>query len=168
MPCGGIWRRRRSRLHYEHCRGWNGPRTVSASALQWLGRLTAEPFAPCRRRLGQKDQVLQGLGIQTVDRFWEELARTLEQGPVLERSQELVAAFLEELKRNSMTQLRSQKDVDALIKELDGLNFNPEFSLPDLRLEACQKPTIRTTNEGRLISFRRRRGPAMPDHGSWP
>ena len=81
-------------------------------------------------RLGQKDQVLQELGIQTVDRFWEELARTLERGPVLERSQELVAAFLEELKRNSMTQLRSQKDVDALIKELDGLNFNPEVQPP--------------------------------------
>ena len=81
-------------------------------------------------RLGQKDQVLQDLGIQTVDRFWEELARTLEQGPVLERSQELVAAFLEELKRNSMTQLRSQKDVDALIKELDGLNFNPKVQPP--------------------------------------
>ncbi len=81
-------------------------------------------------RLGQKDQVLQDLGIQTVDRFWEELARTLEQGPVLERSQELVAAFLEELKRNSMTQLRSQKDVDALIKELDGLNFNPTVQPP--------------------------------------
>ena len=92
--------------------------------------------------------MLQELGIQTVDRFWEELARTLERGPVLERSQELVAAFLEELKRNSMTQLRSQKDVDALIKELDGLNFNPEFSLPDLRLEARQKPTIRPRRKG--------------------
>ena len=48
----------------------------------------------------------------------------------------------EELKRNSMTQLRSQKDVDALIKELDGLNFNQQFSLPDLGLKPV-KPTIR-------------------------
>ena len=50
-------------------------------------------------------------------------------GSCAERSQELVAAFLEELKRTSMTQLRLQKDVDALIKELDGLNFNQKFSL---------------------------------------
>ena len=75
-------------------------------------------------RLGQKDPVLQDLGIQTVDRFWEELARTLEQGPALEKSQQLVVAFLEDLKRSSMTQLRQQKDVDELITELDGLNFS--------------------------------------------
>ena len=53
-------------------------------------------------RFAQKDPVLQELGIQTIDRFWEELAKTLEQGPVLERSQELVAAFLEDFKRSSM------------------------------------------------------------------
>ena len=64
------------------------------------------------------------LGIQAIDRFWEELAKTLEQGPVLERSQELVAAFLEDFKRSSMNQLRFQKDVDELITELDGLNFS--------------------------------------------
>ncbi len=75
-------------------------------------------------RLAQKDPLLQDLGVQTVDRFWEELARTLEQGPVLERSQELVAAFLEDLKRSSMDQLRLQRNVDELITELDGLNFN--------------------------------------------
>ena len=75
-------------------------------------------------RLGQKDPVLQDLGIQTMDRFWEELARTLEQGPALEKSQQLVVAFLEDLKRSSMTQLRQQKDVDGLITELDGLNFS--------------------------------------------
>jgi len=70
--------------------------------------------------------MLQDLGVQTVDRFWEELARTLEQGPVLERSQELVAAFLEDLKRSSMDQLRLQRNVDELITELDGLNFSSE------------------------------------------
>ena len=77
-------------------------------------------------RLAQKDPMLQDLGVQTVDRFWEELARTLEQGPVLERSQELVAAFLEDLKRSSMDQLRLQRNVDELITELDGLNFSSE------------------------------------------
>ena len=54
------------------------------------------------------------------------LAKTLEKGPVLERSQELVAAFLEDVKRSSMSQLRFQKNVDELITELDGLNFNSE------------------------------------------
>lgn len=77
-------------------------------------------------RLAQKDPTLQDLGVQAVDRFWEELARTLEQGPVLERSQELVAAFLEDLKKSSMDQLRLQKNVDELITELDGLNFSSE------------------------------------------
>ena len=77
-------------------------------------------------RFAQKDPRLQELGVEAIDRFWEELARTLEQGPVLERSQELVAAFLEDLKRSSMSQLRLQKDVDELITELDGLNFSSE------------------------------------------
>ena len=75
-------------------------------------------------RLGQKDLLLEDLGIQALDRFWEELARTLEQGVVLERSQELLVAFLEEFKRTSMDQLHSQGGVDDLITELDGLNFN--------------------------------------------
>ncbi|MCP4973327.1 MAG: hypothetical protein GY914_06590 [Prochlorococcus sp.] len=74
--------------------------------------------------LGRKDLVLDQLGIDTLDRFWEELARTLEQGPVLERSQVLIVAFLEEIKRSSFRQLRDQGGVDALISELDGLNFS--------------------------------------------
>jgi len=77
-------------------------------------------------RLGRRDAQMEELALQALDRFWEELARTLEQGPVLERSQELVAAFLEEFKRNSVGQLRDQGGVDQLITELDGLNFNPE------------------------------------------
>ena len=75
-------------------------------------------------RIGQKDPVLDSLSTQTLDRFWEELARVLDQGPVLERSQELLASLLEDLKRSSFRQLRDQGGVDALISELDGLNFN--------------------------------------------
>ena len=75
-------------------------------------------------RLGQRDQVLDGLGTDALDRFWEELARVLEDGPVLERSQNLLAALLEDLKRSSFRQLRDQGGVDALINELDGLNFS--------------------------------------------
>ena len=80
------------------------------------------------QRLGRKDAQMEELTIKALDRFWEELARTLEQGPVLERSQELVASFLEEFKRNSVVQLRDQGGVDELITELDGLSFNPETS----------------------------------------
>ena len=81
-------------------------------------------------RLGQKDPVLESLGVETADRFWEELAHKLETGAVLERSQELIAVFLEDLKRSSMSQLRLQKDVDELITELDGLNFSSEALPP--------------------------------------
>ena len=75
-------------------------------------------------RLGKRDIALEDLSIDVLDRFWDELARTLEQGPVLERSQQLVAAFLEELKRNSIRQLRDQGGVNDLITELDGLSFS--------------------------------------------
>ena len=77
-------------------------------------------------RLGKRDMEMEDLSIDVLDRFWDELARTLERGPVLERSQDLVAAFLEELKRSSLRQLRTQGGVNELITELDGLSFSPE------------------------------------------
>ena len=81
-------------------------------------------------RLGQKDPVLDGLGSDALDRFWEELAAVLEQGPVLERSQVLLVSLLEDLKRSSFREIRDQRDVDALISELDGLNFSAGTSPP--------------------------------------
>jgi len=75
-------------------------------------------------RISRKDPVMESLGTEALDRLWEELAHMLEQGPVLERSQDLLVAFLEDLKRSSFQQLRDQGDVDALISELDGLNFS--------------------------------------------
>ncbi len=81
-------------------------------------------------RLGVKDPVLDGLGTDTLDRFWEELARAMEQGPVLERSQELLASLLEDLKRSSFQQLNREHAVNDLISELDGLNFNPPADQP--------------------------------------
>ena len=68
--------------------------------------------------------------LEALDRLWEELAHTLEQGPVLNRSQDLLVALLEEIKRSSFRQIRDQGDVDALISELDGLNFNPGVPTP--------------------------------------
>jgi hypothetical protein len=81
-------------------------------------------------RIGQRDQVLESLGSEALDRLWEELAHMLEQGPVLTRSQDLLVALLEDIKRSSFRQIRDQGDVDALISELDGLNFSPGASTP--------------------------------------
>jgi hypothetical protein len=84
-------------------------------------------------RIGQRDQVLETLGTDALDRLWEELAVILEQGPVLERSQDLLTSFLEELKRSGFRQFSDQDDVDALISELDGLNFSPTDRTPKPR-----------------------------------
>ena len=81
-------------------------------------------------RIGQRDAILENLGIEALDRFWEQLAHSLEQGPVLEQSQLLLSSLLEDLKRSSFRQLRDQRDVDALIAELDGLNFNQSERQP--------------------------------------
>jgi hypothetical protein len=48
----------------------------------------------------------------------------------LERSQELLTSFLEDLKRSGFRQFRNQDDVDALISELDGLNFSSAEQTP--------------------------------------
>ena len=81
-------------------------------------------------RIGQRDPVLESLGSEALDRLWEELAHMLEQGPVLTRSQDLMVALLEDIKRSSFRQIRDQGDVDALISELDGLNFSPGVPTP--------------------------------------
>ena len=75
-------------------------------------------------RISRKDPVMESLGSDALDRLWEELAVVLEKGPVLERSQDLLVSLLEDLKRSSFRQLHDQGDVDALLMELDGLNFN--------------------------------------------
>ena len=81
-------------------------------------------------QLERRDPALENLSNDTFNRFWEELARSLEQGPVLERSQELLASLLEDLKRSSFQQLKDQGGVDDLIRELDGLSFSPPGGPP--------------------------------------
>ncbi len=76
------------------------------------------------KKIGRKDLMLEKLGVETLDRFWEELARAMESAPVLERSQELIVTFLEEFKRSSFRKLKDQGGVEELITELDGLNFS--------------------------------------------
>ena len=78
-----------------------------------LTRTTGERLA---RRDDQQLELLQ----HCIDRFWEELAAALEQGPVLERSQQLLCTFLEEFKGNYLSQI-SRAGIEGLIDELDQL-----------------------------------------------
>jgi hypothetical protein len=80
-----------------------------------LGRTAANQVNLLDRR--QEDLIKQ-FG----DRFWEELAAALEQGPVLERSQELISTFLEELKLTYIAQM-SRSGIDTLMDELDDISF---------------------------------------------
>jgi hypothetical protein len=71
-------------------------------------------------RLGRSDdrqvELIQGIG----DRFWEELAAALERDSTLERSQILLCALLQQIKRNYLGQV-NRAGIDALMDELDEL-----------------------------------------------
>lgn len=69
-------------------------------------------------RLGRRDDEQLVLLQRFVDRFWEELAMALESGPALERSQSLLCALIEEVKRTHLRQI-SRAGVGGLIEELD-------------------------------------------------
>jgi hypothetical protein len=69
-------------------------------------------------RLGRRDDQQLELLQACIDRFWEELAGALEEGPALEQSQKLLCAFLEEFKLTYLTQI-SRSGIENLIDELD-------------------------------------------------
>ena len=71
-------------------------------------------------RLGRRDDEQLELLQRFVDRFWEELAAALESGPALRRSQDLLCALLEEVKRTYVGQI-NRAGVGGLIEELDQL-----------------------------------------------
>jgi hypothetical protein len=71
-------------------------------------------------RLGRRDDEQLRLLQHCIDRFWEELALVLEDGPALERSQELMCGAIERLKRNYLSQV-SRAGIQGLIDELDQL-----------------------------------------------
>jgi hypothetical protein len=71
-------------------------------------------------RLGRRDDEQLELLQRFVDRFWEELAVALESGPALQRSQDLLCALLEEVKRTYVGQI-NRAGVGSLIEELDQL-----------------------------------------------
>jgi hypothetical protein len=76
-----------------------------------LSRSTGERLG---RRDDQQLELLRGF----VDRFWEELAAALESGPALERSQQLLCAFLEDVKRTYVSQI-NRSGIEGLMEELD-------------------------------------------------
>lgn len=93
-------------------------------------------------RLQRRDNRQIDLLRDCVDRFWDELAQALERGPVLERSQQLVCALLEELKLTYLAQI-NRTGIDALIRELDQLTVPPATTVQDqpMAAEASERPS---------------------------
>jgi hypothetical protein len=92
-------------------------------------------------RLGQRDDEQLRLLQHCIDRFWEELALVLEDGPALERTQELVCAAIERLKRNYLSQV-SRAGIQGLIEELDQLMNSDGLDEPTAR-EDPDRPMIK-------------------------
>jgi hypothetical protein len=110
-----------------------------AESLLDLSRTTGE-------RLGRRDDQQVALLQQFIDRFWEELAAALEGGPALERSQELLCALIEEVKRTYLSQI-SRAGIEGLIDELDQLMVNSKGASPadGPTLNPGPKPTAAAT-----------------------
>ena len=69
-------------------------------------------------RLGRRDDQQLQLLQSCIDRFWEELAGALDEGPALEQTQRLLCALLEEFKLTYLTQI-NRSGIESLIDELD-------------------------------------------------
>jgi hypothetical protein len=82
------------------------------------------------QRLGRRDDQQLELMQRCIDRFWEELAAALESGTALERSQQLLCAFLEDVKRTYVSQI-NRAGIEGLMDELDLLTVKgPESGPP--------------------------------------
>ncbi|MEX1316346.1 MAG: hypothetical protein AB1Z22_04355 [Synechococcaceae cyanobacterium] len=71
-------------------------------------------------RLGRTDDAQLEMLQRCIDRFWDELALSLETGPALQRSQDLICALIEGVKSTYLSQI-SRARITALIEELDQL-----------------------------------------------
>ncbi|MCP9928129.1 hypothetical protein [Cyanobium sp. CH-040] len=71
-------------------------------------------------RLARTDDVQLEMLQRCIDRFWDELALSLETGPALQRTQDLVCALIEGLKSTYLSQI-SRARITSLIDELDQL-----------------------------------------------
>jgi hypothetical protein len=79
------------------------------------------------QRLGRRDDQQLELMQRCIDRFWEELAAALESGTALERSQQLLCAFLEDVKRTYVSQI-NRAGIEGLMDELDLLTVKGQES----------------------------------------
>ena len=70
------------------------------------------------QQLARTDAAQLELLQRSIDRFWEELAAALDDGPVLNQTQELLTALLETVKGTYLKQI-SRSGVASLIEELD-------------------------------------------------
>jgi hypothetical protein len=71
-------------------------------------------------RLARTDDAQMEMLQRCIDRFWEELALSLETGTALQRSQELLCGLIEEFKGTYLSQI-SRARITSLIDELDEL-----------------------------------------------
>ena len=81
-------------------------------------------------QLSRRDDVQLDLLQRFIDRFWEELAAALENGPALERSQELLCALIDGAKGTYLSQI-NRAGIEALIQELDQLMTAPGPASPE-------------------------------------
>ncbi|MEB3259640.1 MAG: hypothetical protein VKP63_03325 [Cyanobacteriota bacterium] len=88
-------------------------------------------------RLGRRDDEQLRLLQHCIDRFWEELALVLEEGPALERSQDLICGAIERLKRTYLSQV-SRAGIQGLFDELDQL-MNSEGLAPPEALTSSER-----------------------------
>lgn len=85
------------------------------------------------QRLARRDDAQLELLRRCIDRFWEELALALENGPALQRSQDLICALIESFKGTYISQIK-RSGIEALIQELDQLMAAAEAQ-PETRSE---------------------------------
>jgi len=71
-------------------------------------------------RLARTDDAQLEMLQRCIDRFWDELALSLETGPALQRTQDLVCGLIEGLKSTYLSQI-SRARITSLIDELDQL-----------------------------------------------
>jgi hypothetical protein len=93
-------------------------RQLAAGMVDSLIDLTRSTGERLGRRNDQQLELLQSC----IDRFWEELAAALEEGPALEQSQQLLCALLEGFKRSYVSQI-NRAGIEGLIDELDLLTL---------------------------------------------
>jgi hypothetical protein len=91
------------------------------------------------KQLARRDTAQLELVQRCIDRFWEELAAALENGPVLNQTQELLTALIESFKGTYLSQI-NRTGVSSLIEELDQLMARNNQGRTDINPADPAKP----------------------------